>query len=255
VDIRNYLKQLNLSDKEIEAYLALLEIGESHIVPVASKLKLPRTTVFYILERLREKNLININDNQTRRSYQARPIRTVITLLNNEKANIDESIDELKKNLPELDRQYKISPFQPNVRFFKGEDIKLIYEEMLEIDEKKDNIWYVANTNTISDVFGEEYLRKWIEKRINKKIPSRSIRVKEWEVEGEINKPKPKDFRTYRFAPKDFDCPAHIVIYQDNVAIITTSQESFGTVITSKEYATSMRNWFEQLWKVSKEEI
>lgn len=255
MDIKNYLKKLNLSDKEIEAYLSLLEMGESHIVPVASKLKLPRTTVYYILERLKEKSLIDINDAKTRRSYQARPIRTVITLLNNEKTSIDESIDELKKNLPELDRQYRLSPFQPKVRFFQDKDIRLIYEEMLEIDPKKDNIWYVANTNAISDAFGEEYLRTWIERRIDKKISSRSIRVKEWEVKGNINKPKAQDLRTYRYAPKEFDCPAHIIIYQDNVAIITTSQESFGTVITSKEYATSMRNWFEQLWQISSTKI
>lgn len=255
MNIHIYLQKLGLSDKEIESYLALLSLGESNIVPVAKKVELPRTTMFYILERLAEKHLIDINESKTRRTYTARPPRTILTLLNYEMDDLEGVIDQLKNNLPEIDRQFRLSPFQPMVRYFKGDDIRLIYEEMLQIDPKKDEIWYVANTNQIMDAFGEEYLRSWIERRIAKKIPSRSIRVKEWEVEGDINKPKEDDFRTYRFAPVSFESPAHIVIYQENVAIITTSQESFGTVITSKEYAVSMRNWFNELWKISKNNL
>ena len=251
MNINEYLKKLHLSDKEAETYLTLLELGESNVVPIAKNVGLPRTTVFYILDRLEEKHLIDINDSKTRRTYIARPLRTVITLLNYEKAELEESIDELKKNLPILDQQYKLSPFQPGVKFYKGEDIRLIYEEMLQIDPKKDQIWYVAETAKIVDAFGDEYTENWIKRRIAKKIPSRSIRVKEAEIEG-INTPFEGDIREYRYAPADFSCPAHILIYQDNVAIITTSQEAFGTVITSKEYATTMRSWFEQLWNNSK---
>lgn len=253
MDINTYLEKLHLSPKESETYLTLLASGESSITPIAKKVDLPRTTVFYILERLQEKHLIDINDSKTRRTYIARPLRTVITLLNYEKSELEETIDEFKKNLPELDRQFKLSPFQPGVRFFNKDDIRLIYEEMLEIDPKKDEIWYVANSNDIADAFGEDYMRQWIERRIELKIPSRSIRVREWEVKGDLNKPRPNDFRTYRFAPKDFESPAHILIYQNNVAIITTSQEAFGTVITSKEYATTMRSWFNELWGISSE--
>ena len=34
---------------------------------------------------------------------------------------------------------------------------------------------------------------------------------------------------------------------------MTTAKENFCTVITSREYATMMLNWFKQLWKVSGE--
>lgn len=252
MDISSYLEKLHLSQKEIETYLTLLELGESNVVPIAKNVDLPRTTVFYILDRLEEKHLIDINNSKTRRTYTARPLRTVITLLNYEKAELEETIQDLKHDLPELDRKYRLSPFQPGIRYFKGPDIRLIYEEMLLIDPKKDEIWYVAETKAIADAFGEDYVRNWIDRRIAKKIPSRSIRVKEWEVEDDLNKPKEGDHRTYKLAPKDFESPAHILIYQNNVAIITTSQEAFGTVITSQEYATTMRNWFNELWKISK---
>lgn len=251
MNIISYLKKLHLSDKETETYLTLLELGESNVVPIAKNIGLPRTTVFYILDRLEEKHLIDINDTKTRRTYIARPLRTVITLLNYEKAELEETIDEFKKNLPILDQQYRLSPFQPGIKFYKGEDIRLIYEEMLQINPKKDEIWYVAETSKIIDAFGAEFTENWIKRRIAKKIPSRSIRVKNEEVEN-INTPFEGDYRNWRFAPKNFECPAQTIIYADNVAIITTSQEAFGTVITSKEYAITMRNWFNELWNNSK---
>ncbi len=251
MNINEYLKKLHLSEKESETYLALLASGESSITPISKKVDLPRTTVFYILERLSDKHLIDINDAKTRRTYIARPLRTIITLLNYKKSELESVIDDFKTSLPEFDRTYHQSPFQPGVRFFNKNDIRLIYEEMLEIDPKKDEIWYVAETAKIVDTFGADYTENWIKRRIAKKIPSRSIRVKEAEIEG-INTPFEGDIREYRFAPPGFNCPAHILIYQDSVAIITTSQEAFGTVITSKEYAATMRSWFEQLWCNSK---
>lgn len=254
MNIESYLKQLNLSDKEIETYLVLLELGQSQIVPITDRTRLPRTTTFHILEKLHERSLIEILENKTRRTYVARPPRTILTLLNNEEQQIQEKIATFKRTLPELDRLYKISPFQPLVRFFKGADIRLIYEEMLEVDPKKDAIWYVAETNMISDAFGEDYLKRWIDRRIQKHIPSRSIRVREGEMESGTNAPRPRDYRDLRYAPEGFRTPAHIVIYRDNVGIITTSKESFGTVITSQEYTETMRNWFEELWKVSTED-
>lgn len=250
-DITTYLKQLNLSDKEIEIYLALLKLGKTGIVPVAKQVQLPRTTVYYLLEKLRDANLIEILEKKTRRSYLARAPRTILTLLNDQKEKIQEKIDTFKKGLPELDRLYHISPFQPGIRFFKGKDIRLIYEEMLMVNARKDSIWYVADTQKIIDAFGEEYVDRWIERRIAKKIPSRSIRIKSGE-DKEINAPYRGDFREYRYAPDGFKSPAQVIIYQNNVAIITTSKESFGTVITSEEYAETMRHWFEELWKVSK---
>jgi sugar-specific transcriptional regulator TrmB len=250
MDIKSYLKQLNLTENEIAVYLALLELGESKIIPITKKVALPRTTVYHILEKLRDKKLIEIIQTTTRRIYAPYPPRNILTLLKHKRAKIDEEIDTLERSLPELNRLYEISPFQPKVRFFPGKEIRQIYDEILEagVDES----WYVGETNKIVKALGEKYLQRWIKRRVKMGIRSKSIRVGKEESQEPIFSGKKEFLREIKYAPEDFKCPTHILIYGDNVAIITTGEENFGVVITSREFAESMRNWFKQLWKISK---
>jgi len=251
-DLIEHLKALDLSEKEVDAYLASLEQGEGGIVPIARKLTVPRNTAAYIMEKLQEKHLVNILHKGTRRIYAAVPPRTIVTLLRNKRARLDEQIDSLQSSLPQLNQIFNLTPFQPKVRFFRGqEEIRTIYEEMLEAPI--DRMWYVGEQDKITDILGERYLKSWLKRRVEKHIKTITIRVRSGEVDDPAFTGAKDYLRSIRFAPDDFESPGHITIYGDNVAIITTSKENFGIVITSREYATIMKSWFNQLWKVSGE--
>jgi len=249
-NIYDYLEQLGLDKKEADVYLALLELGESQIVPISNKAKLPRTTTYHILERLRDHKLIEIIQKKTRRLYSPYPPRNLITLLSAQKDQAEEKLTSFRNVLPDLTRLYQISPFQPKVRFFQDQEIRQIYEEILET--ASDENWYVGETTKIVNILGERYLQGWIKRRVAKGIRSKSIRVEKEEMADPLFLGSKEYLRTVRYAPPDFKCPTHILIYGDNVAFITTGKENFGLVISSRETATSMRNWFMQLWKVSK---
>ena len=250
MDIEYYLKKLNLTQKETGVYLACLELGESQIVPIGIKAELPRTTTYHILERLRNQKLIEIIQTKTRRIYAPYPPRNILTLFKTKREKLNQQIYSLEKSLPELNQLYTFSPFQPKIRFFQGKQIKMIYEEILESPIEEE--WYVGESNKIINVLGEKYLKKWIKRRVEKGIKAKAIRIFPEETINEIYQPSKKYLRIVKYAPKDFKCPSHILIYGDNVAIITTGKENFGVVISSREFAESMRNWFKQLWKISK---
>lgn len=249
--IEVYLKQLGLDDKEIKIYLACLEIGESAIMPIVDKVGLPRTTVFHILERLGQRKLVEIVQKGSRHLYIPYPPRHLVTLMKQDREKMDEQIESLKTALPELSRVYSHSSFEPKVRFFKGNEIRQIYDEILEIGA--DESWYVGESDKIVQALGEKYLRNWIEKRVKLGVRSKSVRVRSNKSEEEIFEGGKKYLRNIRYAPVDFKSPTHILIYGDNVAYITTGEENFGLVITSRESAQTMRNWFNQLWKISVE--
>ncbi|MDO8513785.1 MAG: helix-turn-helix domain-containing protein [bacterium] len=242
----DFLKQLDLSEKEIEVYLACLELGESSIVSIKEKTGLPRTTVFHELENLRDRGLIEITQTATRRIYIPYPPRKIMTLIRGKQEKLQEQAENLEKFLPEFNRLYEFSPFQPRVRFFRGEEIKAIYEEILETPV--DEIYYVGETNKLTDILDKNFFIDWVARKVKKGIWTRSV----W-VRGKIDSffdPK-EGLRKRRIGPVGFECPAHYYIYGDNVAILTSIKENFGVVITSRENATAMRNWFQQLWKVS----
>lgn len=249
LDLQNYLLQIGLNTKEIDVYLACLGLGEGSIVPIVAKTKLPRTTVFHILERLRVEKLIEIIETGTRRLYTPYPPRAILTRLQNKKVKLDEEIGAFEHSLPELLRLYDVSPFQPKVRMFKGEDIRAIFEDITS--SPIDLVEYVGETTNIVSVTGERWLKTWIKKRADLGIKSRSIRIAAQEIEDPMYGQSKELMRTVRYAPAGFLAPTQIYIYGDSVALITTLEEGFGVIITSREYATTMRNWFRELWKVS----
>lgn len=250
MDIRSYLDQLGLDDKEIATYLACLELGESSIMPIVKKTDLPKTTVYHLLDRLKEHGLIEIMIRGTKYYYVPYPPKKLLTLYRHKITEAKERAENLAEALPEIDRLYVGSAFQPKVRYFKGQkELREIYDEVLDmpIDEE----WYVGETNKLVKALGESYLKKWVHKRVAKNIKSKSIRV----ASEESKQPEflsEKLMRSIRYAPESFKSPTHIMIYGDNVAIITTGEEDFGLVVTSREFAETMRHWFKELWKVSK---
>ena len=56
--IIDYLKQLELSDTEAKLYLALLKSGPTGVKELAEKVDVKRTTAYFYIDQLIEKNLI-----------------------------------------------------------------------------------------------------------------------------------------------------------------------------------------------------
>jgi sugar-specific transcriptional regulator TrmB len=242
---------LGFSDKEIRVYLSCLKLGESAIMPIKTDTKLPRTTVFHILERLREKGLINIVQRASRHVYLPNPPREILLMMKNQKVEIEENIASFSEQLPELNSMFKLFPFQPKVRMFVGEEIKSIYEEIL--DSPIEEILYVGEINKIDEIIGSRYLKNWVDRKVELKIWTRSLRIRDAESMEEYLGPDEKYLRKARFLPDNFECPSHIYIYSDSIAILTSAKENFGTVITSRDFTIAMKSWFSELWKASKE--
>ena len=246
MDIKELLINLGLLENDIEVYLASLQIGEASIVPIQKKLGLPRTTVYHSLERLRDRGLIEIMETPTRRIYVPYSPRKILTLLKNQEEKLREQADDFQKYLPEFSRLYSSSPVQPKVRFFRGLEIREIYEEILEIGV--DEFWYAGEIGKAAEILGTDFFRKWVPRKVEKGIWTRSLRIRP--DHDQVFDPK-SDLRKVRYLPEGFDCPVHFNIYGDNVAVLTSATENFGVVTTSRDYARAMKSWYQALWDIS----
>lgn len=251
MNTESFLKALDLNEKESATYLALLELGESTIVPLAKKTCIIRTTLLYVLDKLKEKGLIEIVQHPTHRRYAPLPPRHLLTLIKQKEAKLDEQAKLIEQYLPDLNRLYSTTPFQPRIRVYQGAELREIYEEMITLPI--DEVLYVGSTTEIVGAVGDNFMRDWIKRRATKGIHSKAIRIRSGEQEAPEYIGEQTLLRTIRYAPDGLESPAVIYIYGDNVAVITTATESFGVVTTSRDYAVSMRGWFKQLWKISSE--
>lgn len=249
MDMRAFLRQLGLEDKEVAVYLAALEVGESALVPIATRAGLPAMTTKYILEKLTIKGFVTAVKKNTRFLYIPQSPAQLLSILRRRREEVDRNIKHFEESLPELNRHLSFGMFAPKVRFFGHQEIRTIYEEILK--EPIDEILWIGDVEKIESVVGPDYLRNWIRRRIAKKIKTRVIRVREGEVDDAVYNSKSGFLRQIRHTPDGFGSPSHIIIYGDNVAIITTRKEAFGAVITSREFATTMKSCFREVWQNS----
>ena len=247
MDIHQFIKETGLEYNEASVYLALLELGESGIIPITHKVKLPRTTVFHILDRLRDLGLVEIVFNKSRRIYFAHNPHKITVLLQQNRQELDKRIDSINTMMPDLMNLYLSSPFQPHIRYFRGEEIKQIYEEILLVKDKE--IYYTGNINQLEDILSKRFFQDWISRKVKAGIWTRSIRSHTTEDDAELYRPTKNYLRKARYASDRYSSPSHVYIYDNNVAILTSSRENFGVVITSRDYATTMRNMYKELWK------
>lgn len=245
--MKEILKKIGLSEKEICVYLALLETGEATLMQVSNRAHLAPMTTKYLLQKLHEKECITAVQKKSRHLYIPHAPSKLLETLRKKRQSLDTSIADFEKSLPELNRHLSFSTFAPKIRFFSHEEIRSIYEEILR--QPIDMIYWIGDVLKIQNAIGVEYLEEWMRRRVKKKIATRVIRVPEGEVYSPVYTQEVPMLRKIRHTVKGFESPSHIIIYGDNVAFITTKKEAFGTVITSREVAMTMRACWNEVWK------
>lgn len=250
MNIEQQLEALELKPQETKIYLKCLEKGESKLSQICKELKMARSTVKYSLEKLQKQGLLNIVQKNSSQLYVALPPKNIISTLRSRKEKIDEQIENVQDFLPQLNQIYSSSSHEPKMRYFKDKEIKMIYEEIL--DSPIDETLFIGEMDKTAEIVGLNYLKSWMKRRSELKIKTRAIRVRKGELlDSVISSDSKKYLRSVRLAPENFESPNHIIIYGNNVATISTTKENFGFVITSKEYATTMKNLFKEVWKNS----
>lgn len=248
--LQQSLLKLGLTAKEITLYLSLLETQKNALSPLAKHAGLPLTTAQYLMEKLAHEGLIRIDHEQSRKRYYATPPEQVLLLLKKRRATLDAQITSLNDVLPDLMQQYNTSPYQPRVRLFQNKNIKELYQDI--IDNAPGEYLYTCNNEIIFAAVGKRFLDGWIKERARRKIKARGIWADQPSTDEAIYSTAPKMLREIRLGPIGFASPALVVIYGDHVGIITSAEEQFGVIITSKDYATTMRHWFSTLWDNSR---
>lgn len=247
MEINKLLAELGLNDNEARVYLASLEVGEAGLTKVANRAGLAPMTTKYLLQKLHEKECVTAVKKNQRYLYIPHPPAKLLSNLRAKRRQLENTIGRFEEAMPELNRHISFGHFAPKVRFFAHKEIINIYEEILE--QSIDVVYWIGDVKKILSVADDGYMEDWLRRRVEKGISSRVIRVPAGEVVKPVFTQEKPMLRKLKYTPDNFEAPSHIIIYGDNVAFITTKKEAFGTVITSREVATTMRSCWQEVWK------
>jgi len=247
-NIERQMHNIGLNQSESQVYLYLLEHGLSGPPEISKGTKIARSNAHNVLKELVVKGLVNRQQKGKRYVYIPKDPGATLALL-------DKKRDALEDALPDLYALHKKLKNKPSIKFYEGVDeLKEIFEATLLAEEKE--ILGFASTKKLFTV-----LPKYFETQYQKLLKKKEIFFRDilthasGEKEAKETKENVKPYYDYRLLKKEVgDLPTDVLIWDDNVAIMTLEDPVFGTIITNQDVADTFREMFNLAWQKVGEE-
>jgi sugar-specific transcriptional regulator TrmB len=239
--LQDDLQKIGLDKKESQVYLALLELGSANIGQIAKKSAVKRTTVYDILDSLKEKGLLG----QTKQKNH-----TLFFAENPEKLErqIEEKKKIIQKVMPELLSITNRMEKKPKIKFFEGiAGIKEVYEDTLKYPDQELLAWA---TDDALKYFDAQYLwHEYVPARIKNRIWERTIAPNNEQMRH-VKSYDQKHLRQIRFAPEGETLfEVEINLYGKKLIGIMAFEEQIGLIIESEKIFNTLKSIFEINWK------
>ena len=116
------LLDLGLTENEAMVYLATISLGPATIMKISRAAEIKRTTVYSVIESLKQKGLITIEVKGWKNLFVAESPEKLTSVINAKK-------QRLQNNMPEFLALYNLKGNESFLKYYEGiEAIKTIYE-------------------------------------------------------------------------------------------------------------------------------
>ncbi len=231
MNLQNELKKIGLSKSEIIVYLFLLEEGLSTPPQIPSGTRIARTNCYNILVSLKQKGLIEPQQRQKRKAYLATDPQSLMQ-------SIEKKKEIIEQILPDLRSIHTYQKNKPKIKFYEGwEEVKEIYRNSLQAKE----IFAIGSTNGISDI-DKKFFDTYRTQIKENKIVYHDILSNSSRGDIQVTKELLKGYYDVTIMPTRYkNFQTDILIWEDNIALITLEEPIFGTVLTNKLLAETFR--------------
>lgn len=243
----NVLKKLNLSEKEVKIYLALLEHGATSVRKLAELTKLNRGTVYDALKGLQNIGLVSFYHADTKQRFVAESPEQLVKVISHRENDLKEIKNALKELVPELKSLQDKKGDKPVTKFYESKaGIRFILGDVLESMRKKDDKeYFVYSAASVRDDVYQAY-PDFNKKRIKNKIEVKTISLS-------------KGGKTYGLDERKWletvqESPTYILIYAGKCAFISrdSANNPVGIIIENKMIYETERMIFMKLWEAIK---
>jgi len=237
-------KKIGFSDKESTLYLALFRLGPSSVRKLAEEAGLNRGTTYDALKWLQEKGLVSFYDKQGKQHFVAEPPEKLLTLIKDQKGELESAERGLMKSLSELQAIYNKGGERPVARYFENEECRKILDDVLSVCENdRDKMYRIYSVEEL-----REYLYKdfptFSDARIAKGITVKAIAIGEGGTLRGLDERKWLGLKT--------QTPTYIFIYPGKTAYISLNaqKEPIGVVIENDGVCETQKQIFDSLWNM-----
>ena len=247
------LRALGLEDKEVQIYLACLAQSAPTPTLIAKLTGLKRATVYFYLERLKEKGLIEWEVRKARKHISPIPPHKGL------KQYIAKKKDEVKRSenlVEQLLTQIEKTPQENSdskVYHYEGaEGIRFAIEKLFS---SRKAIYWIGSMETFIAAVGEEgWYKMFTERRLEEGTTTYGItdrRILQYPRFSEMKEAK----RSFRFFKENFDMPTLLGIFGDSICLFSLEKSKAQVVLIENALmAETLKFLFSSLWNSLSEE-
>lgn len=243
-------EELGMSDKEAQVYLASLSLGPSTIMKIAHSANVKRTTVYPLMESLRNKGLVLIELKGLKTLYTAEdPVKLEMVL--------DQKREKLKSALPDLSAMYNLKGGESFIKYYEGlNGIKSVYESLLTDIKPHQSYSIISNADewlsTDSDFF-MNFTNRRAELARGSDIKIRML-LQDTPSARKLFKEKENNyFIKVKILPKETKLTTNLVIIPKKVVIHQIIPPAMAIVIENRSVIHMHQETFEIIWNSIKD--
>ncbi len=238
------LRDLGFSERETKVYLALLELGQTTVGPIATKTRIQHSKVYPTLEKLIDKGLVSFVIKSKTKHFQAINPKQILNILKEKERKFEEI-------LPNLQQKQQFSREQQIAIVYEGyKAIKSMFNMVLDGLNKGSYYYAFAFKNEyIYSESASRFLRNVHMQLSEKGVEDRLIAHNSIQKDFKRNYADIKDIK-FRFTK--INLPLGLMIINDRVINWMWGERPTAVEIVSKQIAQQYKKFFLEIWKISK---
>jgi sugar-specific transcriptional regulator TrmB len=238
------LKAIGLSEKETQAYITLLELGEAPVKDITLKSELNRVTVYPVLKSLMEKGFVSQFSQDRKTFFKAIDPKQILDI-------IKEKENKIKSVLPLLEARKGSIKSKTSIEIFRGPKGISAFLEKLYSGEEKQFYAYGSIDSAKEGIRYQSLHGRNLRKLKNIKLNAIVNRVRENEKEYVMEKTYQK-LTDIRMNPALDNMHLYIIFSEKIVGILEITQEPVGILMQNPEIASYHKQIFDMFLKESK---
>ncbi|HPA25221.1 MAG TPA: helix-turn-helix domain-containing protein [bacterium] len=238
------LIKIGLNEKEAEIYLSSLALGPSTVAKISQSSQIKRTTVYSVIESLKEKGLMSIQLKGFKQFYVAEKPDKLADFLEERKKT-------LKNALPQFESLYQMKGIESVIKHYEGlNNIKSLYNSVLADLKFKDDYLTISDTKRWL-AQDEEFFNDFIKKRAKHRARVRLL-LQDNEVAQNFKQFQRNYGIEVKILPMDTELNTNLLVVPKQLIIQQLTIPYEAVAIENQNIINMGKQLFEIIWSTCK---
>jgi len=236
------LKEIGLSEHESAVYFTMVSLGPSTILKIARASQVKRTTIYSVMDSLKEKGLASVELKGFKSLYVAESPEKLEHVLESRK-------NKFKKNLDDFLSIYNKGGGETLIKIYEGlEATKSIYNGLLEDIKSGEDYLIISDMKKAFDL-DKEFFNDLRERRAKLPIKVKVLISDSGTEEGQDFKKYEKNYNLKaKFLPTNTKLTTNLVITPQRVLIHQLEPPIMAIIIENKSTIKMHQELFDVMW-------